>query len=587
METVLKDRKQLRRLFTIACNSFDKAENQLSCADKINKLKLIEEKALLMMACEEKFKQLLYSEETSDTEIEREVDEIESSLPEETLIAWERYRSAHRRVRETNTNDSDQNSTKIEKSDLEFILEFLQDEVESEERILLASRSFNASKPKAEVKYNKFSGDKKMSENKTRNVNFYEAPSATDLLTSSQVSKQCIFCSNAHYSGDCFKVRKMPLKQREEQSQQSHNCFLCLKTGHSVRDCNVRASCLCCGTKHRILLCRKMNPISESKDKESLEVDKRTDSSSEMDQALSNLSTNPNVVLQTFKVVIRGNGKKLFDLPIFIAIARLLIPVEDKASICPLSRSVNFLLFAIFTKITNTSKQRMRNMKIAALSQASTCNGCNVNIVDNCEDPIEILIGADVAGKLMIGGYREMSCGLVAIETKLGWSVMGRITDTARSECSSLLVKSMLSTAETITDLWSLDTLGITHPSVKKSQIELQEAAQMHFLNTVHLKSHRARKNLPRSDFTTQDTVNAKGCFLFLEVYHLTNQCVNQKVSAASFLLFPLEHCTGTPSRIWRGVEFSRESDSRQVAGIALLTSWRSTFEYVRNSYFV
>ncbi|GFS33945.1 hypothetical protein NPIL_489141 [Nephila pilipes] len=80
METVLKDRKQLRRLFTIACNSFDKAENQLSCVDKINKLKLIEEKALLMMACEEKFKQLLYSENTSDTEIEREVDESETYI---------------------------------------------------------------------------------------------------------------------------------------------------------------------------------------------------------------------------------------------------------------------------------------------------------------------------------------------------------------------------------------------------------------------------------------------------------------------------------------------------------------------------
>ncbi|KAF8783398.1 hypothetical protein HNY73_013562 [Argiope bruennichi] len=58
----------------------EEAENQLSCADKINKLKLIEEKALLMMACEEKFKQLLYSEKTSDTEIEREVDESETYI---------------------------------------------------------------------------------------------------------------------------------------------------------------------------------------------------------------------------------------------------------------------------------------------------------------------------------------------------------------------------------------------------------------------------------------------------------------------------------------------------------------------------
>ncbi|KAF8768470.1 hypothetical protein HNY73_021287 [Argiope bruennichi] len=83
----------------------------------------------------------------------------------------------------------------------------------------------------------------------------------------------------------------------------------------------------------------------------------------------------------------------------------------------------------------------------------------NVNIVDNCEDPIEILIGADVAGKLMTGGYREMSCGLVAIETKLGWSIMGRIADTSRSECSSLLVKSMLSHNRDINRLMVLGIL--------------------------------------------------------------------------------------------------------------------------------
>ncbi|KAF8787466.1 hypothetical protein HNY73_009062 [Argiope bruennichi] len=59
----------------------------------------------------------------------------------------------------------------------------------------------------------------------------------------------------------------------------------------------------------------------------------------------------------------------------------------------------------------------------------------------------------------------------------------------------------MLSTAETITDLWSLDTLGITDPSVKKSQIELQEAARMLFLNTVHLVS------ITSTDIHTKRTV--------------------------------------------------------------------------------
>ncbi|XP_055936887.1 uncharacterized protein LOC129966485 [Argiope bruennichi] len=268
-----------------------------------------------------------------------------------------------------------------------------------------------------------------------------------------------------------------------------------------------------------------MNPISESKDKESLEVDKRTDSSSEMDQAFSNLSTNPNVVLQTFKVVIRGNGKKRASRAIIDTGSQrsyLLRATAEEMSYEP--TSCEYLQYSLFGgKHTGVCKHDVYTLYLSSVHENYNCNfkvlsqqiiwktvpptvnefcvkelaAYNVNIVDNCEDPIEILIGADVAVKLMTGGYREMSCGLVAIETKLGWSIMGRIADTSRSECSSLLVKSMLSTTETITDLWSLDTLGITDPSVKKSQIELQEAARRHFLNTVHLVDDRFEVDLP------------------------------------------------------------------------------------------
>ncbi|XP_035205210.1 uncharacterized protein LOC118180199 [Stegodyphus dumicola] len=102
----------------------------------------------------------------------------------------------------------------------------------------------------------------------------------------------------------------------------------------------------------------------------------------------------------------------------------------------------------------------------------------NINIVDDCQNPIEILIGADVAGKLMTGGRRELSCGLVAIETKFGWSVMGRMPNTSKN-------------------LWTLDTLEITDPSVKKNQTELQEAAPLHFLNTVRIVDDRFEVDLP------------------------------------------------------------------------------------------
>lgn len=41
--------------------------------------------------------------------------------------------------------------------------------------------------------------------------------------------------------------------------------------------------------------------------------------------------------------------------------------------------------------------------------------------------PIKILIGADVAGNLYTGQSKILKCGFVAIETLLGWTLMGKV----------------------------------------------------------------------------------------------------------------------------------------------------------------
>jgi len=43
------------------------------------------------------------------------------------------------------------------------------------------------------------------------------------------------------------------------------------------------------------------------------------------------------------------------------------------------------------------------------------------------EKPIEVLIGADVYGKLLTRWREILQCGLVAIETYLGWIVTGKM----------------------------------------------------------------------------------------------------------------------------------------------------------------
>ncbi|KYN03590.1 hypothetical protein ALC62_05563 [Cyphomyrmex costatus] len=54
------------------------------------------------------------------------------------------------------------------------------------------------------------------------------------------------------------------------------------------------------------------------------------------------------------------------------------------------------------------------------------------DIEDNEENSgrIQILIGADVAGKLLTGRRQLLKCGLVAVETCLGWTIMGKISNT-------------------------------------------------------------------------------------------------------------------------------------------------------------
>ncbi|GFS82667.1 hypothetical protein NPIL_700761 [Nephila pilipes] len=68
MEVAKKNRAQQRRLLTKACNEFDAEEARLETSDKLIKLKIIEEKATLMINSEENVKQLLFSENVADAD---------------------------------------------------------------------------------------------------------------------------------------------------------------------------------------------------------------------------------------------------------------------------------------------------------------------------------------------------------------------------------------------------------------------------------------------------------------------------------------------------------------------------------------
>jgi hypothetical protein len=102
------------------------------------------------------------------------------------------------------------------------------------------------------------------------------------------------------------------------------------------------------------------------------------------------------------------------------------------------------------------------------------------------DKPIDVLIGADVCGKPLTGRREMLQCGLVAIETYLGWIVTGKRQRCAES--SSTTAHSMFVHSETVSKLRELDVLGIQDPSRRGSNEEAEMAVRAYFLHTVNMK---------------------------------------------------------------------------------------------------
>ncbi|CAG7826346.1 unnamed protein product, partial [Allacma fusca] len=94
---------------------------------------------------------------------------------------------------------------------------------------------------------------------------------------------------------------------------------------------------------------------------------------------------------------------------------------------------------------------------------------------------VEILIGADAVGKLMTGRILHLKSGLVAIETKLGWTLMGEIPGRDGLDSATLMVNSLLNTDSCLQNLWQLEAIGIRDPVEVSNRKDLERAATEHF----------------------------------------------------------------------------------------------------------
>ncbi|GFY23102.1 integrase catalytic domain-containing protein [Trichonephila clavipes] len=111
------------------------------------------------------------------------------------------------------------------------------------------------------------------------------------------------------------------------------------------------------------------------------------------------------------------------------------------------------------------------------------------DVNDSCGS-IDILIGADIMGKILTGERKMLKSGLVAVETHLGWILMRKVLEEETPKESSVLamtVTSMFVNELDIPNLWRLDLNGIDDPIEKKSKQEIDLQTKEHFLETVKI----------------------------------------------------------------------------------------------------
>lgn len=101
--------------------------------------------------------------------------------------------------------------------------------------------------------------------------------------------------------------------------------------------------------------------------------------------------------------------------------------------------------------------------------------------------PIEVLIGGDKWAKLLTGKVVHLSNGLTAVETHLEWTLSGE-KENYEDVSVSKTTLSMASTDLSVSDLWSLETLGINDPVQVQSAAEIDEEAKAKLIQTIQRK---------------------------------------------------------------------------------------------------
>ncbi|UYV78538.1 hypothetical protein LAZ67_16001935 [Cordylochernes scorpioides] len=381
---------------------------------------------------------------------------VESALPEDTLRVWERsqYTVSGRGVQDK----------------LAQLMTFLKTEVKGESRVNMAKAAFKIDNNQ-DAKDDR-SNRKSLSKKNTG----CKMPTATDLANTTQMRNNCIFCGNGHPSQECYSGQRMHLPEKKDKAKWKNVCFWCLLPGHGFKKCRIKPLCPVCEGKHYPIMCPTLEAQKTSHlQKAELKVSGESpateqETANQFTTTTLNNATGGGVYLQTLIVKISGpKGKHNVQVLLDCGSQRYYIS----------KRMVDALGLKRVQQVTLThnllNNEYMDDLKI--LDQEVICGHISQRL-------IHMLIGSDLLSSILTGRMKILQSGVVATETKLGWTVMGPAIG-KDMEDSCLIVTSFHVNSFDVQDLWKLDVLGIMDAAETKSRKDLTEASNTHFKEAV------------------------------------------------------------------------------------------------------
>ncbi|UYV60243.1 hypothetical protein LAZ67_1000533, partial [Cordylochernes scorpioides] len=423
---------------------------------------------------------------------------VESSLPLELIKIWLRSRTPfkERDYSEIEAGIEPSGAKAFDK--LEGLIEFLKQEVKNAERISFVVEGFEPSLPLKQGK---------------RENNPPKIHTASALFVG-KTNLPCLFCDkDNHLSQNCFKAAKMLESDRLKRVQDAKVCFKCLRKNHLKKDCRSFVRCKRCQEPHFEIMCRgtshsqeNLNWRSDNRSHNSLA--EQNERNSEPVTAMANQVCTNNISLMTLIVKIKGPKRSKMVRVLLDSgsqksyIRRSLAKELDLPQVGEVK--LNKFLFGgqttgekahsiFYFQLDNVDEGKA--FKMEALEETIICGnispvetgprqweldkkGITLTKGDNNKTEIDILIGGDYYGQLLTGKIEQLAGGLTAIQTVLGWTLIGN-TSSERPETSAQMVITLLTTQQRVASLWELETIGIRDPteviSVKEKNVLMQE----------------------------------------------------------------------------------------------------------------